>query len=106
MLTMRRSIQSGPSFVAVGLIRMHRRYLSPIKGYKCAYSYHGMGPSCSTYGLRVFTRLPPTTAYALLRRKFQRCSRTASKRSQKREWNPLCIPFYCCAEKCDNSRNR
>lgn len=58
-------------------IAFYRSFLSPLKGYRCAYGSAGFGQSCSTYGKRVFRRFPATMAIALLKRRFHRCGRAA-----------------------------
>ena len=40
-------------YVGAGLIRVYQRYLSPRKGYRCAYGVlHGSG-TCSSVGLEI-----------------------------------------------------
>lgn len=57
------------------LIHLYRRYLSPFKGYKCAYAVTKAGSlSCSDYGLKIFARYEFPLAIALLRRRFKRCA--------------------------------
>jgi predicted nucleic acid-binding Zn ribbon protein len=46
------------STIAVAGIDLYRRYLSPLKGFRCAHhALHGAG-SCSTFGRDVFATIP------------------------------------------------
>jgi uncharacterized protein len=84
-------------------IQFYRRFISPRKGYSCACAASGLGLSCSTYGLKVFQRFSLPVAYSLQKRQFNRCA-GAPRRVQRGEYNPCCIPFVCCAGKCDDAR--
>jgi uncharacterized protein len=59
---------------ALTAIRMYQRYLSPIKGFSCAYRVHAGGESCSVYGYRVIDRYGIRTGIALLRRRLDACA--------------------------------
>lgn len=63
-------------------IIFYRKFLSPRKKYKCAYSVAGHGDTCSGYGLFVFNKHSPVAAIALLRIRFKEC-RDASRRIAK-----------------------
>jgi len=59
---------------AVGAIHAYRRWLSPVKGFRCApQAVHGQG-SCSQYALTVLQAHPFGPARALLRDRFQACA--------------------------------
>jgi uncharacterized protein len=65
------------SVLAQALIHGYRRYLSPHKGYRCAYGAHtGLG-TCSGQGLRIFSRVGLFKGLMLLRRQFDRCTLAA-----------------------------
>ncbi len=65
-------------WLALLLIRGYQRWLSPYKGYSCAYRvYTGSHEGCSGYGLRVIRRYGVFTGYGLLQRRMQRCAKAA-----------------------------
>lgn len=63
------------STLALGAIGVYRRYLSPLKGFRCAHNavhHHG---SCSDFGLRAYQRHPFALATGLLLVRLQDCRR-------------------------------
>jgi putative component of membrane protein insertase Oxa1/YidC/SpoIIIJ protein YidD len=54
-------------------IRMYQRYVSPYKGYSCAYRIYKGGAGCSGYGYRVIERHGPRKGLALLHRRLNEC---------------------------------
>jgi putative component of membrane protein insertase Oxa1/YidC/SpoIIIJ protein YidD len=65
------------STIAVAGIDLYRRYLSPLKGFKCAHhALHGQG-SCSTYGRDVYATRRFLEATRLLRARFAACKRAS-----------------------------
>ncbi len=54
-------------------IRMYRRYLSPYKGFSCAWRIATGGESCSAYGYRVISRHGTKVGIGLLRRRMAAC---------------------------------
>ena len=60
--------------VALALIRGYQRYLSPRKGFSCAYRVHAGGHSCSAFGHRAISRRGLLLGLVLLRRRLARCS--------------------------------
>jgi putative component of membrane protein insertase Oxa1/YidC/SpoIIIJ protein YidD len=72
------------SSLAVAGIDLYRRYLSPLKGFRCAHhAVHGQG-SCSTFGRNVYSRFRFLEATRLLRARFVECRQAANqaKRAQ------------------------
>lgn len=59
--------------LALLLIRLYQRHLSPRKGYRCAYRAHTGRASCSALGVRAVRRHGAWRGYALLRRRLDRC---------------------------------
>jgi putative component of membrane protein insertase Oxa1/YidC/SpoIIIJ protein YidD len=75
------------SALAVAGIDLYRRYLSPLKGFRCAHhAVHGRG-SCSTFGRNVYGRFRFLEATRLLRQRFVECKEAA--RRVKRTQIPL-----------------
>ncbi|MGM9482723.1 membrane protein insertion efficiency factor YidD [Roseateles sp. NT4] len=59
-----------PALAAIGI---YQRYVSPYKGFCCAYRAHTGGPSCSALGTRVIRRHGLLAGTVLLRRRLRRC---------------------------------
>ncbi|RQO55902.1 membrane protein insertion efficiency factor YidD [Paucibacter sp. KBW04] len=58
---------------ALCLIRAYQRWLSPHKGFSCAYRVHCGRASCSALGYRVIRRYGCWQGLALLRQRLQLC---------------------------------
>lgn len=59
--------------VALAAIRAYQRWLSPHKGFACAFRVHTGRDSCSAYGYRVINRYGLPAGLALLRRRLADC---------------------------------
>ena len=71
--------------LALLLIRGYQRWLSPYKGYSCAYRLHvGGSEGCSGYGLKVIQRYGLVTGYKLLQRRLWRCGQVAALHREQR----------------------
>lgn len=62
------------AYPALLAIRAYQRYLSPLKGYACAFRVLTGRDSCSAYGYRAIKRFGLLRGLALLRRRLQACS--------------------------------
>lgn len=60
-------------FLMLGLIRAYQRYISPYKGFCCAYHVHIGWASCSTLGYRAIRRYGGLIGLAILRKRLNRC---------------------------------
>ena len=60
-------------WAALGAIGAYKRYLSPYKGFCCAYREHTGRASCSTLGARVIRRHGVFAGLTLLRQRTRRC---------------------------------
>lgn len=60
--------------IALLLIRLYKRLLSPNKGFSCAYRAITGRHSCSTFGYRVIDRAGTIMGLRLIRRRLARCS--------------------------------
>ncbi|OYT87642.1 MAG: hypothetical protein CFE46_10870 [Burkholderiales bacterium PBB6] len=58
---------------ALWLIRLYQRWLSPYKGFSCAYRVHLGQPSCSELGWRAIRRHGPWKGTGVLRLRMHRC---------------------------------
>ncbi len=92
-------------------IRMYRRYLSPYKGFSCAWRVATGGESCSAYGYRVIARHGTKVGIGLLRRRMAACGeqhrRTAAAAPPRRILSPAlrrqrgdCDPGCCDMPSC------
>jgi uncharacterized protein len=57
-------------------IRAYQRYVSPYKGFSCAWRVHRGGQSCSGYGHHVIARYGARRGLALLGRRLDACGET------------------------------
>jgi putative component of membrane protein insertase Oxa1/YidC/SpoIIIJ protein YidD len=61
--------------LACWLIEVYQKYLSPRKGFCCAYRVrHRRRDSCSQFARRAIERLGVLPGFRLLRRRFDKCS--------------------------------
>jgi putative component of membrane protein insertase Oxa1/YidC/SpoIIIJ protein YidD len=75
------------STFAIAGIDFYRRYLSPLKGFKCAHHFvHGAG-SCSTYGRQVYATRRFLDATRLLRMRFLECKLAAQHVKRTAVWH-------------------
>ena len=86
--------------MTLAAIRGYQRYLSPRKGFSCAYRCATGRASCSGHGYRVIERCGLWTGLALLRRRLRRCGEVYRSRVVVR--HPLlhhqrgdCLPCDC-----------
>ena len=59
---------------ALAAIRGYQRFLSPYKGFSCAYRCHTGCASCSALGYRAIRRHGVWRGIGILRQRFARCS--------------------------------
>ncbi|MDR2209612.1 MAG: membrane protein insertion efficiency factor YidD [Azoarcus sp.] len=59
--------------LVLAAIRIYQRYLSPYKGFCCAYRHHTGRSSCSTLGFRAIRRYGVIDGIAVLRRRTYLC---------------------------------
>lgn len=70
---------------AVMGIEAYRRYLSPYKGYACAYHAATGRSSCSRYAQHAIGRRGVWAGVVLLRRRFARCALAAAAFAERPE---------------------
>ncbi|QNA88055.1 membrane protein insertion efficiency factor YidD [Massilia sp. Dwa41.01b] len=66
--------------LALSAIRGYQRFLSPHKGFSCAYRCATGQASCSAHGYRVIERFGVWWGVALLRRRLRLCGETHRRR--------------------------
>lgn len=59
--------------LALAGVGAYRRYVSPHKGFACAYRVHRNGLSCSAHAERVIRRFGVVRGLALVQRRLARC---------------------------------
>ena len=59
--------------VVLAVIRIYKRFISPYKGFRCAYSVHTGYASCSTLGYRAVRRHGILRGLSILRARTYRC---------------------------------
>ncbi len=78
---------------AVLCIEVYRRYLSPYKGYGCAYRAATGRSSCSCYAQQAIGRCGVWNGMRLLRRRFARCALAAAALADGSD-NPKSRKFF------------
>jgi putative component of membrane protein insertase Oxa1/YidC/SpoIIIJ protein YidD len=90
------------------LIDLYQRYVSPHKGFSCAYRVLHRRRSCSEYIKRALARYGPVAAVALAKRRFAACRLAAERihapaedrdRERRRPDGGYC-PLDCSADVC------
>lgn len=78
--------------LALRLIRGYQRFISPYKGFSCAYRVATNDLSCSSYGAKVIQRWGVLRGYALLRRRFAECYLCSQALNEHKHTNPHLHP--------------
>ncbi|MDR2188187.1 MAG: membrane protein insertion efficiency factor YidD [Azonexus sp.] len=95
--------------LVLAAIKAYQRYLSPHKGFCCAYRHHTGRSSCSTLGFRAIRRYGVIDGVAVLRRRLYLCGvahrrygvmRRRPHRAQRGDCLPCDLP---CDPNCDFS---
>lgn len=68
--------------IALFLISLYQKNISPYKGFSCSYRLGVNGDSCSHYGRKVIERYGFWIGYKLLQRRFYDCSWYARKMNE------------------------
>jgi len=95
------------SALALVAIDGYQRFLSPYKGFCCAYRFHTGHKSCSELGYRAIRMYGVLSGWAILRRRFERCgvahrrygSRATSQSQQRGICDLPCVDIpgvHCC----------
>ena len=75
--------------IALAIIIFYRRFVSPYKGFSCAYRAYSGRSSCSAYGYRAIERHGIFTGVALIKRRLKRCGNEYRKRRGKEAYRPM-----------------
>jgi putative component of membrane protein insertase Oxa1/YidC/SpoIIIJ protein YidD len=62
-----------------GTIGLYQKYLSPHKGFSCAYRIQSRGSSCSQYCKEMILERGPIGAISPVRQRFQDCKQAANR---------------------------
>lgn len=87
--------------LALCAIRAYQRYLSPYKGFVCAFRVHTGRDSCSAYGCRVIGRYGLLAGCSLLRRRLKDCGEQHRRHSRARPALALNRQAGFCDLSCD-----
>src|SRR5579871_6111831 len=69
--------QNVPANLAVATITLYQRYVSPYKGFRCAFHAHHGGLSCSEYGKQMIHEHGLADGISLIFRRFHECAASA-----------------------------
>lgn len=83
----------------LALIRFYKRFISPHKGYGCAYRVYTGHASCSTLGYRAIRRHGAWTGLGLLKRRCRLCG--VAQRRHAPVHRPLAAQRGDCDPGCD-----
>jgi putative component of membrane protein insertase Oxa1/YidC/SpoIIIJ protein YidD len=72
-------------WLVVLAISFYQRYLSPLKGFSCAYRVYHNTESCSSYVKRLFIEQDLQSAITLANKRFQDCSYASQVLMSKHE---------------------
>lgn len=75
--------------LALFSIEIYQRYLSPYKGFCCAYRAHTGCRSCSTLGHRAIRRYGVVDGIAILRKRLQKCGVACQRQHAPRQRGAL-----------------
>lgn len=76
-------------------IRLYQRYVSPHKGFVCAYRVHTGRRSCSALGLRAVRRYGVVGGLDLIRQRTARCGLPCDLHGPRGLGSSLCDVFSC-----------
>jgi uncharacterized protein len=71
--SMGKSLKFEMKSFALAVIRLYQSYISPRKGFSCAYRVHTGHASCSHLGARVIRRYGVLCGFKLLRQRMAKC---------------------------------
>lgn len=84
-------------YIFIFIIRLYQRYISPHKGYRCAYAILHNQPSCSNSVINIIEINGLIRGWQLIMQQFNYCSLAYSKiqkeeNNKKKEKNSWCHP--------------
>ena len=82
--------------IAVLGVEAYQAWISPHKGYHCAYAEHHHGTTCSAYGKEVFETHGAAAGLLMLKVRFEQCHEARLKLEGIRK----CVPAYKEASGC------
>ncbi|MEM7746456.1 MAG: membrane protein insertion efficiency factor YidD [Paracoccaceae bacterium] len=71
-------IDDALSAISIGCIRLYQRWVSPLKGFRCAYSARHGGPGCSGFAAEQIKRVGIWRAVPKIVARLRLCSLAAS----------------------------
>ena len=86
--------------LVLAMIRFYQRFVSPLKGYACAYRVHTGHASCSNLGYRAIRRFGVLRGLSVLRLRLERCG-DIHRRHHRPHWPALRQQAGFCEPDCD-----
>lgn len=101
-----------PKYLSIGLIRFYQRYISPHKGFCCAYRQYSGGRSCSHFALVAIRRHGVSALWLSFPMRLDECKKAAialtNEHPQKDKHHPCeyceALEFCECFKGCDVSK--
>ncbi|WP_197433041.1 membrane protein insertion efficiency factor YidD [Janthinobacterium sp. B9-8] len=110
-------------FILLLFIQIYKKYISPYKGFCCAYHVHTGRASCSTLGFRAVRRYGVFAGLAVLRQRMARCGQVYRQHTPLQRRPPIAqrgdcdLPgnssfsdagdwLSCCCNNCDWPRRK
>jgi len=98
-----------PKYLSIKLIRFYQKFISPRKGFCCAYRKHSGGRSCSSFALVAVRRYGVSAMWRLFPKRLDDCKIAAMRLNEEEKEKENTHPCeYCevldncsCAKDCD-----
>lgn len=84
------------SQIGLSLIHLYQKYLSPIKGYSCAYAFHTNSYSCSEFGVKAIEKKGLFVGSKLINKRFKKCTTSSKNAGNYTGWRKGSLGA-CCA---------
>ncbi len=99
------------SKLLINLIRFYQGYISPYKGFSCAYRMATGCASCSNAGIRILRRYGIISGLPVLRRRLYLCGVAHRRYFRTPVRAPLpqrgdCVPCDCDVADCDSGKDK
>ena len=91
--------------ILIAFIHFYQRYISPYKGFRCAYAVYNQEDSCSHVIEKIIEVHGVFHGYGLIRQQFKNCNEAYIQLSQERnnkeqknesKWYDYCDPSAAC----------
>ncbi|WP_392553295.1 membrane protein insertion efficiency factor YidD [Orbus wheelerorum] len=76
-----------PKYLSIGLIRFYQKFISPRKGFCCAYRKHSGGRSCSSFALVAVRRFGVSALWHSFPKRLNDCKMAATHLNKPKDEN-------------------